>query len=179
MQRGCDALGWTHGALIRNAPGCEASNFCHLGCRSEARKSTNISYVPPALERGAMLFTGLKAERVLVENGRATGIEGRAANGNRVRVRARAVILAGGTVPTPLFLQAQGLANSSGQVGRNLTLHPSCGVMALFDAGDERLRPHPAGVRLRALPPRGAPPRSRPRRATTPCPAWCPPSAAA
>ncbi|MGZ6098921.1 MAG: GMC family oxidoreductase N-terminal domain-containing protein [Myxococcaceae bacterium] len=133
MQRGCDALGWTHGALIRNAPGCEASNFCHLGCRSEARKSTNISYVPPALERGAMLFTGLKAERVTLENGRATGLEGRAANGNRVRVRARAVILAGGSVPTPLFLQAQGLANSSGQLGRNLTLHPSCGVMALFE----------------------------------------------
>jgi choline dehydrogenase-like flavoprotein len=80
-----------------------------------------------------MLFTGLKAERVTVESGRATGIEGRAASGNQVRVRARAVILAGGSVPTPLFLQAQGLANSSGQVGRNLTLHPSCGVMALFE----------------------------------------------
>ena len=133
MRRGCDALGWTHGALIRNAPGCEASGFCHLGCRSDARRSTNISYVPPALERGAMLFTGMKAERVLVENGRAVGLEGKAANGNRVRVRARAVILAGGTVPTPLFLMAQGLANSSGRLGRNLTLHPSCGVMALFD----------------------------------------------
>lgn len=133
MQRGCDALGWTHGALIRNAPGCEAAGFCHLGCRSEARKSTNLSYVPPALERGALLFTGLKAERVLMENGRAIGIEGRGASGISVRIRARAVILAGGTVPTPLFLMAQGLANSSGQVGRNLTLHPSCGVMGLFE----------------------------------------------
>ncbi len=133
MQRGCDALGWTHGALIRNAPGCEAAGFCHLGCRSEARKSTNLSYVPPALERGALLFTGLKAERVLMEKGRAIGIEGRASGGNQVRVRARAVILAGGTVPTPLFLMAQGLANSSGQLGRNLTLHPSCGVMGLFE----------------------------------------------
>ena len=133
MQRGCDALGWTHGELLRNAPGCEASGFCHLGCRSDARKSTNLSYLPPALERGAQLFTGLKAERVLVENGRAIGIEGSAGNGNRIRVRARAVILAGGTIPTPLFLMAQGLATSSGQVGRNLTVHPSCGVQALFD----------------------------------------------
>jgi len=133
MQRGCDALGWKHGQLIRNAPGCEASGFCHVGCRSDARRSTNLSYVPPALERGALLFTGLKADRVVVESGRATGIEGRAANGARIRVRARAVILAGGTIPTPLFLMAQDLANASGQVGRNLTLHPSCVVMGLFD----------------------------------------------
>ena len=133
MQRGCDALGWKHGQLLRNAPGCEASGFCHLGCRSDARKSTNLSYLPPALERGAMLFTGLKAERVVVENGRATGIEGTAPNGVRIRVRARAVVLAGGTISTPLFLLRQGLANSSGQVGRNLTLHPSVVAMALFD----------------------------------------------
>ncbi len=133
MQRGCDALGWKHGQLLRNAPGCEASGFCHLGCRSDARKSTNLSYLPPALERGAMLFTGLKAERVLVENGRATGVEGTATNGVRIRVRSQAVVLAGGTVSTPLFLLRQGLANSSGQVGRNLTLHPSGVVMALFD----------------------------------------------
>lgn len=133
MQRGCDALGWKHGQLIRNAPGCEAAGFCHLGCPSDARRSTNLSYLPPALARGAMLFTGLKAERALVENGRAVGIEGKAANGASLRVRARAVILAGGSIPTPLFLLKQGLANASDQVGRNLTLHPSGIVSALFD----------------------------------------------
>lgn len=139
MQRGCDALGWKHGLLLRNAPGCEASGFCHLGCRSDARKSTNLSYLPPALERGALLFTGLKAERVLLENGRATGLEGVAANGNRVRVRARAVVLAGGSISTPLFLLRQGLASSSGQVGRNLTVHPSAVVTGVFD---EEIRPY-------------------------------------
>jgi hypothetical protein len=50
-----------------------------------------------------------------------------------VRVRARAVILAGGAVPTPLLLLTQGLGNSSGQVGRNLALHPSTGFSAIFD----------------------------------------------
>ncbi|MGZ6077823.1 MAG: GMC family oxidoreductase N-terminal domain-containing protein, partial [Myxococcaceae bacterium] len=133
MQRGCDALGWKHGQLIRNAPGCEAAGFCHLGCPSDARRSTNLSYLPPALARGAMLFTGLKAERALIENGRAVGIEGKAANGASLRVRSRAVILAGGSIPSPLFLLKQGLANASGQVGRNLTLHPSGVVSALFD----------------------------------------------
>jgi hypothetical protein len=133
VARGCDALGWSHFAIVRNAPGCEGTGFCDFGCRTDARRSTNISYVPPALEKGAMLFTGLRAERVIVENGRAVGIEGEAKNGKRVKVRARAVVFAGGAVPTPLFLLKNGLCNSSGQVGRNLTLHPSSGIAALFD----------------------------------------------
>ncbi len=131
--RGCEALGWQHGLLRRNAPGCEASGFCDFGCRTDARRSTNVAYLPPALERGALLFTGLKAEQVLQENGRAVGIEGSAANGQRLRIRAKAVVLAGGSLPTPLFLLKQNLANSSGQVGRNLTLHPSGVVSAVFD----------------------------------------------
>jgi choline dehydrogenase-like flavoprotein len=134
FERGCDALGWSHFAIVRNAPGCEGSGFCDFGCRTDARRSTNISYVPPALERGAMLFTGMRAERVLLENGRAVGVEGIAtANGKTIRVRGKAVIFAGGALPTPLFLLKNGLCNSSGQVGRNLTLHPSGGLSALFD----------------------------------------------
>ncbi len=133
FQRGCDALGWKHGYLQRNAPGCEASGFCDFGCRTDARRSTGVAYLPPALERGSLLFTGLKAETLLQEGGRAVGLEGTAANGHRLRIRAKAVILAGGSIPTPLFLLRQHLANSSGQVGRNLTLHPSCIVSALFD----------------------------------------------
>jgi choline dehydrogenase-like flavoprotein len=131
--RGCNALGWSHGFLQRNAPGCEASGFCDFGCRTDARKSTNVAYLPPALQKGAVLFTGLRAERVLVENARAVGIEGVAANGRRLRVRAKAVILAGGAIPSPLFLLKQNLSNSSGQVGRNLTVHPSSNLSALFD----------------------------------------------
>jgi choline dehydrogenase-like flavoprotein len=131
--RGCDALGWSHFAVVRNAPGCEGTGFCDFGCRTDARRSTNISYVPPALEKGAMLFTGLKADRLVIESGRAVGVEGTAANGRTIRVRGKAVVFAGGALPTPLFLLKNGLCNSSGQVGRNLTLHPSGGLSALFD----------------------------------------------
>ena len=134
FEKGCDAHGWHHFAFVRNAPGCEGSGFCDFGCRTDARRSTNISYVPPALEKGAMLFTGLRASRVIVENGRAVGVECESTkDGRNIRVRARAVILAGGAVPTPLFLLRQGLCTTSGQVGRNLTLHPSGGMSALFD----------------------------------------------
>jgi choline dehydrogenase-like flavoprotein len=133
MARGCDALGWSHFAIRRNAPGCDGSGFCDFGCRTDARRGTNLAYIPPALEKGALLLTGLRAERVVLDGDRASGIDAIAKDGRPVRVRARAVVLAGGAIPTPLLLLKQGIGNTSGQVGRNLTAHPSGGFSALFD----------------------------------------------
>jgi choline dehydrogenase-like flavoprotein len=133
MARGCDAMGWSHGPVNRNAPECDGSGFCDYGCRTDARRGTNISYIPPALQSGAVLFTGLRAERILLEGGRAVGVEGVTKSGRTLRVRAQTVVLAGGAIPTPLLLLKQGIANRSGQVGRNLSLHPSGALMALFD----------------------------------------------
>jgi choline dehydrogenase-like flavoprotein len=134
VAEGCDALGWSHFPVPRNAPGCDGQGVCQWGCPTEAKRSMNVSYVPMALERGAALVTGLKVERVLVENGRAVGVSGRAvANGRQIRVRARGVVLACGSMATPALLLKNRLANSSGQVGKNLTIHPATGVSALFD----------------------------------------------
>jgi choline dehydrogenase-like flavoprotein len=139
MARGCAALGWSHFAIPRNAPGCNGSGFCDFGCRTDARKGTNLAYVPPALERGALLLTGLRAERVVLEGRRAVGVDAVARNGRELSVRARAVVLAGGAIPTPLLLLKQGICNGSDQVGRNLTAHPSSGFAAIFP---EAIRGH-------------------------------------
>jgi choline dehydrogenase-like flavoprotein len=139
MSRGCKALGWSHFAIPRNAPGCDGSGFCDFGCRTDARRGANISYIPAALEKGAVVLTGLQAHRVLLDRGRASGIEARAKDGRSIRVRAKAVVLAGGAIPTPLLLLGQGICNSSGQVGRNLTVHPSGAFSALFE---EEIRGH-------------------------------------
>jgi len=145
FERGCVANGWHHAVMRRNAPGCEGSGFCDNGCRTDARRSTNLSYLPPALERGAFMLSGLRADKLLIEGGRAVGIEGvaltrdrsevvdRTGKPKKIRVRGKAVILAGGSIASPLFLLSQGLANSSDQVGRNLTVHPSGPVTGMFD----------------------------------------------
>jgi choline dehydrogenase-like flavoprotein len=130
--RGSDALGWHHFPVRRNAPDCDGQGVCDYGCPSDARRSTNISYVPEALKRGALLYTGARAESVSIENGRAVGIRARSARGKTFEVRARVVVLAGGAIPTPLLLLSQGIANKSGQVGRNLSTHPATAVSALF-----------------------------------------------
>ena len=135
IARGADAMGWSHRPLNRNAPGCDGSGICDMGCPTDARRSTNISYVPPALENGAMLLTGVRAERVLLDpDGRAVGFDARALKtGHAIKIRARATVLACGTLLTPILLQRQGLHKGSRHVGRNLSIHPATTVSALFD----------------------------------------------
>jgi choline dehydrogenase-like flavoprotein len=132
--QGCEALGWSHFPVRRNAPGCDGQGVCQWGCPTDAKKSMNVSYVPLALSKGAQLVTGLTVTRVLTENGRAVGVRGRAApDGRELSVRARAVVLACGALLTPVLLLRNGIANKSGQVGRNLSVHPATSVSAVFD----------------------------------------------
>jgi hypothetical protein len=60
---------------------------------------------------------------------------GRGADGEQrtLTVRANAVVAACGSLLTPLLLEASGVGGSSGQLGRNLSIHPALGVMAMFD----------------------------------------------
>lgn len=133
MARGCDAYGWHHAPIARNAVGCEGKGFCDFGCATGAKRSTEISYLPGALNRGAIALTGLRADRLILDKGRAVGVEGVSAKGKRLTVRSRAVVFAGGGIPTPAWLLERDLCNSSGEVGKNLTLHPSGAVVGVFD----------------------------------------------
>jgi len=88
--------------------------------------------VPLALKAGAELFANTKMTRVIVERGKAAGIEAKS-NGHVLTVRARTVVIACGSIMTPLVLGQQGLANRSGQLGKNLSIHPAVGSLAEFD----------------------------------------------
>ncbi len=134
IAKGCNALGFKkHGPLKRNAPACDGQGTCVFGCPTDAKRSTNVSYMPLALRAGAELFTGAKVTRVLVEGGRARGVVARTSSGHCLTVRARAVVIACGAISTPLLLGAQGLGGRSGQLGKNLSIHPAAGALAEFD----------------------------------------------
>ncbi|HWX44804.1 MAG TPA: GMC family oxidoreductase [Solirubrobacteraceae bacterium] len=53
--------------------------------------------------------------------------------GGQLEVRAPHVVVAAGTVHTPLLLARSGLGAASGQLGRNLVLHPATAAFALMD----------------------------------------------
>jgi choline dehydrogenase-like flavoprotein len=139
FKKGCDALGISSEAISRNVRGCRGSGECFTGCRSRAKQSMDISYLPAALRGGARVLSSVRIERVLVEGRRAVGVVGRVVapfTGHpsfEVRVRARRVVLAAGCMATPVLLQKSGdLANSSGQVGANLQFHPGVAMLGVF-----------------------------------------------
>ncbi|MFT5116270.1 MAG: choline dehydrogenase-like flavoprotein, partial [Parasphingorhabdus sp.] len=96
---------------------------------------------PAALQAGAVLKTGARVSRILLNNkGLANGALYEDRDGNTHKIEAEVVILAGHAIgSTRLLLKSantqfpDGLANSSGQVGRNLMMHPLARVVGLFD----------------------------------------------
>ena len=133
IRRGAERLGWSSGYLRRNAKGCVGSGVCAFGCPTSAKQHTGITYIPRARAAGARILTGVDARRVLVRAGRARGVEARAPDGTGLAVRAPVVIVAGGTIYTPLLLRASRIGAGSGELGRNLTLHPATAALALMD----------------------------------------------
>ncbi len=153
IARGCDALGFRHYPVKRNAPDCDAQGVCNFGCPTDARRSTNVSYIPDALRAGALLMEETRANRVLFESGKAVGIEVESVKTQKkVTIRSKVVILACGSIMTPVFLLRQKLCNSSGLVGKNLTIHPGVDVGAFFEKDDISPQKHtPQGYCIDSL----------------------------
>jgi len=102
---------------------------CPTGCAIDAKRAMHVSELPRAVAAGCLIRARARVKGVIVESGRAVGV--RCSGG--YEVRARAVVLAAGALGTPELLLSQGLANSSGQVGRHLRIHPACWVGASYD----------------------------------------------
>ena len=132
-KRGADALGWSGDFIWRNARGCVGSGVCSFGCPTSAKQHVGLSYVPRAWAAGAMTYTECRAERIDHDGRSARSVVARAAGGGTVRVGCSHVVVACGAIHTPLFLARQGIGGRSGELGRNLAIHPATAVRALFD----------------------------------------------
>ena len=137
MRRGLDSLGWHSEVMQRNCKGCkeEVCRLCHYGCQIGAKQSTMKTWLQDAFDAGARILVNTSADRVLIEDGKARGVEAETADGHRVTVRAKAVALAAGAIHTPAIMVRSGMG---GQVGKNLMLHP---VLITWGVFDEEIRP--------------------------------------
>jgi choline dehydrogenase-like flavoprotein len=133
VKRGADALGWSGDFIYRNVRGCVGSGVCTFGCPTSAKQHVGLTYVPLAWDAGATTYKGVRARRIEVEGGRARAVEAGTLGGGRLRVECDTVVVACGTIATPLLLARNGLGLDSGELGRNLSIHPATGVRALFD----------------------------------------------
>jgi long-chain-alcohol oxidase len=140
MARGLRALGWHVDAMPRNTRGCEQGVICGrcgFGCAIGAKQSTLVTWLVDAQAAGARILASTRADSVVVDNGVARGVTARTTEGHSVDVTARhAVVLAAGALHTPGLLRRSGLRSE--HIGRHLHLHPTAGVLGVFD---EEIRP--------------------------------------
>jgi choline dehydrogenase-like flavoprotein len=134
---GMEKLGWTGGAFMpRSAPGCVGCGVCQLGCPSGGKWSADRSFLAKALLAGEVgVYADCRASGVTTEGSTITAINGEIMDPHSQEptgtwsVKAKHVILSGGSFGSPRFLMKNGLSESE-HLGHHLRLHPATGVFA-------------------------------------------------
>ena len=121
---------------------CHYCGHCMQGCEVDSKYTLANTAIPLALKTGNLtMFLQSMMTRIVMHPSepRVTGIEYTTASGQATSIRCRVLVLACSAVETARHLLLNrtrefpnGLANSSGQVGKNLTSHFGVTVVGLF-----------------------------------------------
>ncbi|PLT29403.1 GMC family oxidoreductase [Peribacillus deserti] len=123
-------------------PACIYCGWCGSGCPTDAKATSQNTYLAKAEKKGARVISEAFVHRVQYDpvQAKATGVLYKDADGNEHEIQARIVILAAHAIETPRLLLLsscpsfpEGLANSSGTVGKYLLSHPTWMVFGTFD----------------------------------------------
>ncbi|RFC62911.1 GMC family oxidoreductase [Fulvimarina endophytica] len=121
---------------------CMQIGFCFQGCKSGAKWSTLVAEIPKGEETGHL---EVRPECMVLKiehdaSGKVTGVVYADKEGRQHRQKARVVAVAGNSIESPRLLLnshssmfPDGMANSSGQVGRNYMRHTTGSVYGVFD----------------------------------------------
>lgn len=134
---GCDELGYEHRPIWRNASLDDdpaKCGYCPAGCQHGCKRSAMKTWLQDASDSGARALVGCHAERVLSEDGRATGVAATVTHPDgtttAVEIEAPTVVVAGGAVESPALLLRSGIGGPA--VGKHLRLHPAFAVMGAY-----------------------------------------------
>ncbi len=151
FKAGADKLGYkechTGNMAINSAErdgrmGCQQTGFCFQGCKWGAKWSTLYAEIPKG-EATGKLEVRPNSQVVKIEHddsGKVTGVVYADKDGKLQSQKARVVCVACNSIESPRLLLnsastkfPDGLANSSGQVGKNYMRHTTGSVYAIFD----------------------------------------------
>lgn len=140
LKEGCEALGWNFRTIIRNASldsyRPEQAGYAGFGDQSGSKQSADKTWLLDAVENGADVLVRTRAQKVIVEGGRAAGVECVRIDPETqtpvasVTVRAPRVAVACGSLESPALLLRSGIGGPA--VGNYLRLHPAHAVLGVY-----------------------------------------------
>ena len=114
---------------------CHYCGNCMRGCEVDSKFTTANTSIPLAMKTGNLtLFTETAMTRIALDSKthRISGIDWVNRRGVSGHVNCRVLVLSCSAVETARQLLTNGIANSSGQVGRNLSSHFGLTVVGTF-----------------------------------------------
>jgi choline dehydrogenase-like flavoprotein len=149
LVNGFEKLGWhwwVHDQAILSKPykgrvACGLHGKCMFGCPMGAKMSTDRTYWPLAIEKGAEIRTWSRVKEVTVtKEGKAKGAIYFDKDGNTHEIKAKVVVVCCNGIGTPRLLLnsksnlfPEGLGNHNGLVGKNFMVHPALFINGIFD----------------------------------------------
>ncbi len=134
-----DELGMEHRPIVRNVDtACEdprVCGYCMTGCQKGCKQSTMKTFLQDASDAGARAVVGCHADRILVRDENAAGVEATVTHADgsttRLTIEAPTVVVACGSIESPALLLRSGIGGPA--VGKHLRLHPAGIVNGIYE----------------------------------------------
>ncbi len=130
IRSGCDKLGYHWKVIPRNVLGCWNLGYCGMGCPTNAKQSMLVTTIPATLEKGGELLYLARADKLLIEGDKVTGIQCQAMDercvaptGRTITVKAKHYVLSGGGINTPAILLRSKAPDPHQRTGKRTFIH--------------------------------------------------------
>ena len=140
LAKGSKALDLHWETIPRNVKGCWNLGYCGHGCPTNAKQSMLVTTIPTALNNDGELLFRTRAQQLLIDNDKVSGVECIALSDNdvnptgiKVTVKARHTIIACGAIGGPGLLLRSEAPDPHKRIGKRTFLHPVPFSIAEFD----------------------------------------------